>query len=153
MMAGYAPAEVIELVEADWDESGFYLSVGTDEDDYRFSVRQVEIARRLLSQVSKLRTWIEEHDREKAAYDRASPVERARVLGRSEGGNGAKKWWPTQPCCYACWLIRNPDVKPARVSEERRMEETCVFCGVLNRSGIYVQVDELHATYPTLARE
>lgn len=74
--------DLVEGASGDWDEDGFHLNVkGVDSGEVRFVVRDTESARELLSAVSRLRPWIDEHDRERAAYDAATPSERASVLG------------------------------------------------------------------------
>lgn len=44
-----------------------------------------EVAEQLLAQVEPIREWVEEGRRERAAYDSASPEERAAVLGGTCG--------------------------------------------------------------------
>lgn len=78
--------ERIVSVRGAGEESGFVLTVGTDEDDYRFLVPDVATARVLLSEVSRLRSWIAEHDRERAAFDRATPEERGYVIDGPAAG-------------------------------------------------------------------
>lgn len=72
--------ELIYSARGDWDEDGFHLSIVTDEDDYTFVVRSTETARQVLSAVSRLRPWIEEYERERRAYNAATPEEREAVL-------------------------------------------------------------------------
>jgi DNA repair exonuclease SbcCD ATPase subunit len=80
-------AERIEEIRVDgWDEDGFHIRVSTDDDEHDFRVTDTEVARALLAELDAklpaLRSWVDEHDHEFAAYLIASPSERARVLGR-----------------------------------------------------------------------
>lgn len=73
--------ERIEDARAESEQDGFHIRVVTDEEDYDFLVSDVETARTLLREVSRLRSWIEDHDRERAAYNAATPEERQAVIG------------------------------------------------------------------------
>lgn len=58
----------------------------------------------------------------------------------------------TQPCCAGCFAERNPGSRPAALKEHERELETCVYCGLSTRSGIYVRVDPKDAPHPTLVK-
>lgn len=71
-----------------WDEDGFHLTIGTDDEGrLELRVTDTEVARQLIEQVDggleALRDWVAEHDHQHAAYLVASPAERARVMGRA----------------------------------------------------------------------
>jgi hypothetical protein len=80
-----------DLMEArgEWDDDGFHLILETDEDRANIRVFSTDIARVLLREVNRLRPWLEEEQRERAAYDGASPEERDHVLRHIEGTNTA----------------------------------------------------------------
>lgn len=78
-----ADRECIDSVSGEWDEDGFYLRFQTDEGERVFWLTDTATARELMRAVAPLLGWIVDEDRERAAYDRASPEERARVLGRT----------------------------------------------------------------------
>lgn len=74
---------VLDEPRGDWDEDGFHLRFSVGEGDHEIDARvyAVATAKELLDAVEPLREWVAEHDRERAAYDRATPEERAAVLG------------------------------------------------------------------------
>ena len=49
--------------------------------------------------------------------------------------------WMTHSICDACWQIEQGDREPSRFIEGQRIEERCCWCGLQNRSGIYVRAD------------
>lgn len=73
-------ADRIESATGEWDEDGFHFTVTTDENEHRFRVTDTDTARELMRAVAPLQEWVAEEATQRAAYDRASPEERARVL-------------------------------------------------------------------------
>lgn len=73
-------SERIDTVRGDWDEDGLHLFVSTDDDEHDLRITDVETARDLIGIADGLRGWVNEHDRQRAAYDAATPEERAAVL-------------------------------------------------------------------------
>lgn len=72
--------EQIEEARGEWDEDGFYLYLVTDEGERLFRLTDTTVARELLRAVAPLLGWVADEDRERAAYDRASPEEREAVI-------------------------------------------------------------------------
>lgn len=62
---------------------------------------------------------------------------------------GRYSW--TQPICLRCWNERNPE-RQSHSNPQGGYPETCVHCGTLTRSGIYVRVDPKTAYYPTCTK-
>lgn len=68
----------------DFDEDGFHLHLVTDDEDFNLRIFDIETARAMVKSVEPLKDWINDHDRERAAYDQATPEERDRVLREEE---------------------------------------------------------------------
>jgi hypothetical protein len=75
----------LDRLRIDCDDDGFHLVVTTDEDESgNARVGDVDAARAdLRAALAVLDDYAAERDRERAAYDRATPEERDAVLGRS----------------------------------------------------------------------
>jgi hypothetical protein len=65
----------------DCDEGVTRIVLHTDDESYVFRPSDVEAARQIVAAVDDLREYVAEHDRERAAYDRATPEERMLVAG------------------------------------------------------------------------
>lgn len=74
-------ATVDEVLSHGWDEDGWHLRLSTDADEVDLRVGDVESARALVAAADGLREWVADADRERDAYRRATPAERAEVLG------------------------------------------------------------------------
>lgn len=60
-----------------------------------------------------------------------------------------KNW--TQPICQDCWITRNPDREPVRVSLGD--PENCCDCGEATNAGIYIRVDPRTVWYSRRERD
>ncbi len=89
----------LDSADGAWDDDGYHLTLSTDEGEGHLRVTDVEAARSLLNAVKDLEAWVREHDYHRAAYDRATPQERAEVLGRGfeEGDSGYEPDDPKSP--------------------------------------------------------
>lgn len=70
--------ETLESASLDTDENGHTLFLETDEGRRAIRVG-FEEGRELLAALEPIRDWIAEGDRERAAYERATPEEREAV--------------------------------------------------------------------------
>lgn len=57
----------------------------------------------------------------------------------------------TQPICEGCYDDRYPGRRPSVLIEPEL--ETCVDCGLVTRSGIYLRIDPAEARHPTLKKD
>lgn len=56
--------------------------------------------------------------------------------------------WGNGSICEECYRSRYPDREPLQVAETTR--ETCIDCGKVTRSGIFIRVDLAKVKYPPL---
>lgn len=78
--------ERVDSVRGDWDEDGYHLRFGTDDDQHDLRIMDIETARCLIGLADELRGWVNDHDAQRAAYNAATPEERRAVLGLAEDG-------------------------------------------------------------------
>ena len=59
----------------------------------------------------------------------------------------------TQAMCVLCWEEKHGPRQPVTVRHEHRTDETCCFCGLATRSGIFTRVDPRTVGYPSPERD
>lgn len=55
----------------------------------------------------------------------------------------------THACCEECWDHQQPGRTPHRMGAAHRLTETCCYCGVITRSGIYVRENPTSVPFPS----
>lgn len=63
------------------EQDGFHLLLLGDRGDAKLRVRSFHDAAKIVAAVTDLIEWVEVGERERAAFDAASPAERALVMG------------------------------------------------------------------------
>lgn len=72
--------DTVDGARGEWEQDGFRLVVSGQDASYTLRVVDVESAREVVAAADQLRDWVAEHDRERVAYDLATPAERAAVI-------------------------------------------------------------------------